>query len=79
MANKFYGRCQINISITTGADPEMVEEEILKEICLLIHKTTRVHIKTRQTCNSFSQSSSFSRGLSSIFCFLLLLSLSFEI
>ena len=28
--------------------------KILKEKCLLIHVSTRVHIKTRQTCNSFS-------------------------
>ena len=31
-----------------------VEEENLKEKCLLVHVSTRVHIKTRQTCNSFS-------------------------
>ena len=28
--------------------------KILKEKCLLIHISTGVHIKTRQTCNSFS-------------------------
>ena len=27
---------------------------ILKEKCLLIHVSMRVHIETRQTCNSFS-------------------------
>ena len=26
----------------------------MKEKCLLIHISTRVHIKTRQTCNTFS-------------------------
>ena len=35
----------------------------MKEKYLLIHVSTRVHIKTRQTCNSFL-SSSFSKGLS---------------
>ena len=45
----------------TGADPEVFQKgggglrgKILKEKCLLIHVSTRVHIKTRQTCNSFS-------------------------
>ena len=28
--------------------------KILKEKCMLIKVSTRVHIKTRQTCNSFS-------------------------
>ena len=32
----------------------MFEEETLEEKCLLIHVSTHVHIKTRQTCNSFS-------------------------
>ena len=31
-----------------------LRRKILKEKCLLIHVSTRVHIKTRQTCNSFS-------------------------
>ena len=31
-----------------------VRRKIWKEKCLLIHVFTRVHIKTRQTCNSFS-------------------------
>ena len=31
-----------------------LRSKILKEKCLLIHVSTRVHIKTRQTCNSFS-------------------------
>ena len=43
----------------TGADPEIfqwggVKRKILKEKCLLIHVSTRVRIKTSQTCNSFS-------------------------
>ena len=29
-----------------------LRKKILKEKCLLIHVSTRVHIKTRQTCNS---------------------------
>ena len=41
----------------SGADPELfqrgvgVRRKILKEKCLLIHVSTRVHIKTRQTFN----------------------------
>ena len=31
-----------------------MRRKILKEKCLLIHVSTHVHIKTRQTCNSFS-------------------------
>ena len=31
-----------------------LRSKILKEKCLLIHVSTRVHIKTRQTCKSFS-------------------------
>ena len=31
-----------------------LRRKILKEKCLLIHVSTREHIKTRQTCNSFS-------------------------
>ena len=46
----------------TGADPEIFQRggggglrrKILKEKCLLIHVSTRVYMKTRQTCNSFS-------------------------
>ena len=44
----------------SGADPELFQRggglrrKILKEKCLLIHVSTRVHIKTRQTCKSFS-------------------------
>ena len=44
-----------------GADPEIFQKgggglrrKILKEKCLLIHLSTRVHMKTRQICNSFS-------------------------
>ena len=43
-----------------GADQENFQRgrglrrEILKKKSLLIHVSTRVHIKTRQTCNSFS-------------------------
>ena len=55
----------------SGADPEIFQRgsgwlrrKILKEKCLLIHVSTRVHIKPGQICNSFSP---FSRGLSSIF------------
>ena len=51
--------------------------ESLKEKCLLIVISTRVYITIRQTCSSLS--SSFSRGLSSIFCFVLLLFFIFEI
>ena len=45
--------------LITGADPEIFQvgglrRKILKQKCLLIHLSTRVHIKTRQTCNSFS-------------------------
>ena len=50
-----------------------VEEENLKEKCLLIHVTMRVHIKTRQTCNSFSLLPLQED------CFVLLLSFIFEI
>ena len=32
----------------------VLRRKILKEKCLLIHVSTRVHIKSRQTCNSFS-------------------------
>ena len=48
-----------SINLTkTGADPEIFQKGglmriILKEKSLLIHVSTRVHIKTRQTCNSF--------------------------
>ena len=49
------------LCIDTGVDPEIFQREggglrrkILKEKCLLIHISTREHIKTRQTCNSFS-------------------------
>ena len=31
-----------------------LRRKIFKEKCLLIHLSSRVHIKTRQTCNSFS-------------------------
>ena len=31
-----------------------LKRKTLKEKCLLIHVSTRVHIKTRKTCNSFS-------------------------
>ena len=31
-----------------------LRRKILKEKCLLIHVSTRVHIETRQSCNSFS-------------------------
>ena len=45
-----------------GGEKKKIEEggggelrrKILKEKCLLIHVSTRVHIKTRQTCKSFS-------------------------
>ena len=45
---------------SANADPEIFQRggglrrKIWKEKCLLIHVSTRVHIKTRQTCNSFS-------------------------
>ena len=46
--------------VDAGADPEIFQRgggglrrKILKEKCLLIHLSTRVHINTRQTCNSF--------------------------
>ena len=47
------------ITYITGADPEIfqrggVEEENFERKILLIHVSTRVHTKTRQTCNSFS-------------------------
>ena len=32
----------------------VLRRKIFKEKCLLIHLSSRVHIKTRQTCNSFS-------------------------
>ena len=44
----------------SGADPEIFQRggglrrKFLKEKCLLIHVSTRVYIKTRQTCNYFS-------------------------
>ena len=50
-----------------------LRREILKEKCLLIHVSTRVHMKTRQTCNSFSLLPSKE------YCFVLLLSFIFEI
>ena len=37
-----------------------LKKKILKENCLLIHVSTCVHIKTRQTCNSLSLSLSLS-------------------
>ena len=50
-----------------------VRRKILKEECL-----TRVHIKTRQTCNSLSLLS-FQEDCLLFFCFVSLLSFSFEI
>ena len=53
LSSFFYATC-------ISAEPEIFQRggglrrKILKEKCLLIHVSTRVHIKTRQTCNSFS-------------------------
>ena len=68
----------------TGADPEIFQRglvlrrKILKEKCLLKHVSTSVHIKTRQTCNSFSLLP-FQEDCLLFFCFDLLLSFIFEI
>ena len=50
-----------------------VRRKILKEKCLLIHISTRVHMKTWQTCNSFSLLP-FPEDCQTFFCFVLLLS-----
>ena len=44
-----------------GGVGEGVRRKILKEKCLLIHVSMHVHIKTRQTCNSFSLSLLFKK------------------
>ena len=52
-------------------------EKKLKKKCLLIHMSMREHIKTRQTCNSFSLLP-FQDDCLLFFCFVLLLSLFFK-
>ena len=53
-----------------------LRRKILKEKCLFLHVSSRVHIKTNM---QLFLSSSFSRVLSSIYCYLLLVSLIFKI
>ena len=64
--SKMYNPSDIKLLVVNGyatrADQQFfkmgegLRRKILKEKCLLIHVSTRVHIhvKTRQTCNSFS-------------------------
>ena len=54
-----------------------LRRKILKYICLMIHVSTR--FKKNETNMQPFLSSSFSRGLSSIFCFVLSLFFIFEI
>ena len=71
---RMYRRGSRNFSKGRG-----VRRKILNEKCLLIHVSTREHIKTRQTCNSFSLHHLQRIFIYFFFCFLLLLSFIFEI
>ena len=55
-----------------------VRRKILKEKCLLIHVSSRVHIKTTQTCNSFSLLH-FQENCLLFFCIVLLHSFIYDI
>ena len=72
---QFYNRCGYrNFRKGGGLEEENFERKMLKN--LLIHVSTRVHIKFRQTCNSFSLLPFQEDCL--LFCFILLLSFIFK-